>query len=99
MTQPYEISVDLWISPGGEAGFRRYEDAAFTIMRRHGAVIRDVRRPNGSTPDLPDEVHHIAFPDRASFDAYVADPELRAMSELRERSVARAQVTELKTGT
>jgi hypothetical protein len=92
--QPLVILVQLFIHPGKAAEFRRFETEAARIMRRHGGRIDRVIRPTGPARDgsLPHEIHLVSFTTSAGFEAYRADPELRALTPLRESAIARTEV-------
>ena len=91
---PMVLLVQLFIHPGRADEFRRFETAAARIMRRHGGRIDRVIRPTGPATDtLPHEIHVVSFRNPAGFEAYRADPELRALGPLRESAIARTQVT------
>lgn len=91
------LLVSLFIHPGQEAAFRRFEAAAAAIMARHGGRIERVIRPlpgvGGAPP--PHEIHLISFPDARAFAAYRADAALAALAPLRAAAIAR---TEIVTG-
>jgi len=89
------LIVELFVHPGREAEFHRFETEAARIMRRHGGRIERVIRPTGParTEPLPHEIHVVAFPSPAAFEAYRADPELTALAALRESAIARTEVT------
>jgi uncharacterized protein (DUF1330 family) len=78
------LVVVLHVASGRETEFERFETAAAAIMRRHGGAIE---RRIGIEPDgdssRPHEVHVVTFPDRAAFDRYRADPDLRPLAALR----------------
>lgn len=51
-----------------------YEDAVLALLADHGArLVYRGRRKEGQDATLPFEVHLLWFPNRASFDAYLAD--------------------------
>jgi len=88
------LVVRLFIHPGREAEFRRFETEAARIMARHGGRIERAIRPTGP-PDqqpLPHEIHVLSFPDATRLDAYRTDPELAALAELRQAAIARTEV-------
>jgi antibiotic biosynthesis monooxygenase (ABM) superfamily enzyme len=89
------LLVELFVHPGREAEFRRFETEASRIMRRHGGRIDRVIRPTGPAQggDLPHEVHVVSFANPAGLDAYRADPELAALAPLRAAAIARTRVT------
>ena len=92
--RPIVLLVQLFIHPGRAAEFRRFETEAARIMGRHGGRIDRVIRPTGPGPAdaLPHEVHLVSFASAAGFEAYRADPELRALGALRESAIARTEV-------
>ncbi|MGN9909222.1 hypothetical protein ACTMTJ_16895 [Phytohabitans sp. LJ34] len=68
-----------------EAG-QRYEDEVLAFLPRHGGSLeRRMRATDG-----PTEVHVIRFASRDGYDAFMVDPERRA---LRERAGAAAPTT------
>jgi hypothetical protein len=89
------LLVQLFVRPGRATEFRRFETEAARIMRRHGGRIDRVIRPTGpALPDaLPYEIHLVSFASAAGFEAYRADPELRALTALRESAIVRTDVT------
>ena len=59
-----------------------YEDAVLPLLADHGArVLYRGRRVADQGPDLPHEIHLLWFPDRAAFDAYIADERRVALLE------------------
>ena len=92
--RPIVLLVQLFIHPGREAEFHRFETEAARIMRRHGGRIDRVIRPTGPgrSDALPHEVHLVSFASSAGFDAYRADPELKTLGGLRESAIARTEV-------
>jgi hypothetical protein len=64
-------------------------------MRRHGGGIDRVIKPTGPAPEAsrPHEIHVVTFASAAAFEAYRADPELRALGPLRESAIAHTEVT------
>ena len=89
------LLVELFVHPGRGAEFRRFETEAARIMRRHGGRIDRVIKPTAAAPGaaLPHEIHLVSFASAAGFEAYRADPELRALAPLRESAIARTEVT------
>jgi hypothetical protein len=89
------LVVSLFVHPGREAELRRFETEAARIMRRHGGGIDRVITPVGPAPEgpRPHEIHVVTFESAAAFEAYRADPELRALGPLRESAIARTEVT------
>ena len=57
-----------------------YEDAVLPLLADHGAeLLYRGRRTSRQDPQLPAEVHLIRFPDRAAYDAFLADGRRRAL--------------------
>ena len=94
------LLVYLYVHPGREADFRRFEREAARIMARHGGAIERVIRPLASPagPPPPHEIHVVVFPRREAFAAYRADPELAGLAALRQAAIARTEVTEGEPG-
>src|SRR4051812_24120832 len=89
------LIVSLFIHPGQEVAFRRFETATVQIMARHGGRIERVIRPlagHGPEP-LPHEIHLVYFPSQEHFAAYRADAELASLAPLRAMAIARTDVT------
>jgi uncharacterized protein (DUF1330 family) len=92
---PFVLLVELWIAPGRNADFESFEVAAASIMRRHGGRIeRRVGLRDGAEEGAPDEVHVVAFPSRADYEAYRNDPALAPLAELRARAIVRTVIRE-----
>ncbi|HKV54458.1 MAG TPA: DUF1330 domain-containing protein [Candidatus Binataceae bacterium] len=87
------LVVALFVVDGHEAEFERFESAAATIMARYGGVLeRRIACGSSSGEDGPHEVHIVTFPDRQAFERYRDDADLRAMTEIRERTIGRTIV-------
>ena len=87
------LVVLLFVHPGHEEEFERYEANAARIMKRYGGSIeRRVRFPRGGGDDQPDELHLVDFPSDEAFERYRGDPELVALAEARARAVRRTIV-------
>ncbi len=84
------LLVLIFVEPQRRREFTEFETAASRIMKRYGGALerRVVCRPGGD-PDVPDEVHVVTFPDRASLERYRADPELQALQDLRAAAIRR----------
>jgi hypothetical protein len=88
--QAIVLLVQLFIHPGREAEFHRFETAAAGIMRRHGGRIDRVIRPTGGAG--AHEIHVVSFASAAGLEAYRVDPELAALAPLRAAAIARTEV-------
>ena len=94
MSERYVRVVTLWVHKGQEAAFDAFEREAARIMARHkGRIDQAVRMtpadgagPNDATPY---EIHIVSFPDKASAEAYAADPATLALREKRDRIISR----------
>jgi uncharacterized protein (DUF1330 family) len=87
------LVASLYINPGMEAEFERFESAAGAVMARHGGAIeRRIRSAQPAGADSPYEVHIVTFPDVAAFDRYRADPAIAAMAQLRTDAIARTSI-------
>jgi uncharacterized protein (DUF1330 family) len=88
------LIAHLFVEPGRNAEFRRFEQAAARIMARHGGrierVIRPIAAPAGQA--LPDEIHVVWFPSPERLEAYRQDPELAGLASLRKAAIARTEV-------
>jgi uncharacterized protein (DUF1330 family) len=81
----------LWARDGAAGELSKYEDTVLELLRSHGADI--VSRVVGDGEgDLPHEVQIYRFPDAASLDAYLGDPERAALAAWRDRVVARTEL-------
>ncbi len=88
MPQKLTIVASLFIHPGREAEFERFETAAESIMQRYGGRIeRRIGFPLSADPGQPHEVHIVTFPDHQSFERYRADADLQALADLRTRAI------------
>ncbi|MGE0681458.1 MAG: DUF1330 domain-containing protein [Candidatus Binatia bacterium] len=88
------ILAQLFIHPGREGEFRRFETEAARIMRKHGGCIERVIRPTVGVQEeaLPYEVHLLSFPSMEQFTAYRADVDLAKLTDLRQSAIARTEV-------
>jgi uncharacterized protein (DUF1330 family) len=88
-----KLVVSLWLETDDVAAFESFERAAARVMAKHGGRIDHViRRADAERGGGPFEVHVVSFPDWTAFDAYRADPELKALLPQRERLVSRTEI-------
>jgi uncharacterized protein (DUF1330 family) len=88
MAEKLIVVASLFVHPGHEAEFERFESAAASIMQRHGGRIeRRIGFASNANPEQPHEVHILEFPDEASFARYRADADLQALADLRTRAI------------
>ncbi|WP_152360796.1 hypothetical protein [Microlunatus speluncae] len=86
------LCVLLWPLPGQEQGLADYETEVLAVLGRHGAtLISRVSNPQ-YTDQLPYEVQVIDLPDEAALESYLQDPDRAALSEWRDRTVARTEL-------
>jgi uncharacterized protein (DUF1330 family) len=75
-----------------------YEDEVLPLLARHGArIVYRGRRKNGQDATLPFEVHVLWFPNRAAFDAYLADERRAELLRRFGEVFTSKQVVELET--
>ena len=94
---PLALVVVLYVWPGQEAAFARYESIATALMREHGgAIVRALRcAETGQGETEPYEIHWLQFASKQAFDDYLCDPRLCEHASLRASAICR---TELWTG-
>jgi uncharacterized protein (DUF1330 family) len=98
---PITLVVLLYVHAGREAEYERFETEASRIMGRHGGrIVRRIKLAGargaaapaeGAAPAnlsrQPDEVHIVEFADGESLSRYRADPEIRALADLRAAAI------------
>ena len=88
MSKRLTLIAALYLHPGREGEFAKFETAGAEIMRRYGGTIeRRIGVAPGSGENLPYEVHILSFPDERSFQGYRTDPDLEALRDLRALSI------------
>jgi uncharacterized protein (DUF1330 family) len=87
------LTVKLWVKDEAFMTFEKFENAAFKIMEAHGGKVLKIDQNHTASDGLPHEVHYLEFQSMAAFDAYKADPALALMADLRERCIAKTEVT------
>ena len=92
-SKPLTVVAVLYINPGMEAEFERFESGAARIMRRYGgAITRRIRCAQSTDQLTPYEIHILEFCDAAAFAGYRNDAELGAMAELRTSAIRQTTV-------
>ena len=88
------LVASLFVHPGRETEFHEFEMNAARIMKKYGGEVERVIRPlmSGATEPLPHEIHIVAFPSHAQFEAYRGDPELASLTALRQTAIARTDI-------
>lgn len=91
-----ELCVLLWASPGQDDALTDYEDTVLALIPEYGGtVVSRVRRVGDG--DGPREVQIIHLPDDAAMQAYLGDPERRALADVHQRVIARTDVLSVET--
>lgn len=86
------LCVQLWAVPGNEDLLVAYEDEVLELLADHGArLLQRVRRVDQG--DGPYEVQIIELPDDAALEAFMADPRRVLAGPMRDRSVARTEIS------
>jgi enamine deaminase RidA (YjgF/YER057c/UK114 family) len=71
VTSELRLALVVDLAPDAVAPFDAYERRVLPLLERHGGRLdRRLRTADGRA-----EVHLLSFPDRAGYDAYLADPE------------------------
>lgn len=83
MSTPVIVVAALFVKPGQEQAFQRFEREALSILREHGGRLEHAIRPVPLPGTRLCEVHVLAFPSQGAFDAYRGDPRLAALAALR----------------
>jgi uncharacterized protein (DUF1330 family) len=92
---PVTLLVQLWAVPGHEQLLVDYEDQVLRRLTPHGArILQRVRASNADGG--PFEAHILEFPSEGALDAYMADPERLALSDLRERAIERTELVRVE---
>jgi uncharacterized protein (DUF1330 family) len=93
------LLVQLWARPGHEQLLVDYEDQVLARLEAYGARVRQRVRAVGADAgaaagdaDVPFETHVLEFPSEAALDEYMADPQRMALSDLRDRAIARTDL-------
>jgi len=93
------ILVQLWAHPGHEQLLIEYEDQVLRRLAAYGArVMQRVRVADaevgsaGERDRGPFEAHVLEFPSDRALAEYMADPERLALSDLRDRAIARTEL-------
>ena len=92
---PVTLLVQLWAVPGHEQLLVDYEDQVLQRLAPHGARILQRVRTSDAI-DGPFEAHILEFPSEVALDSYMADPERLALSDLRERAIARTELVRVE---
>ena len=89
------LLVELWAVAGREQLLVEYEDQVLGRLAPYGArLLQRVRSTDA--PDGPFEAHIIEFPSELALDGYMSDPERLALSQLRDRAIARTELVRVE---
>ncbi len=91
----------IFLREGQQAAFHAFEDHVLPLLQRHhGQLLYRVRpgRDNviETAVEHPYEIHLVAFPARADFEAYRDDPERMQYVPLKDQSVGKVMLIEGK---
>lgn len=89
------LLVQLWAVPGNEELLVEYEDQVLLRLGVHGARVLQRVRAREAT-EGPFETHILEFPSESALDQYLADPARLALTELRERAIARTELARVE---
>lgn len=81
----------LWAQPGQEAGLTAYEDKVLELVPEHGGTVLQ-RAASDGADGRPHEVQLYRFAGQRELDGYLADPRRTALTQQRDRVVARTEV-------
>ncbi len=89
-----QLVVRIWPHPEADvAEYEEFEREAASIMKAYdGRIERAFRVQAAPESDEPFEVHLVSFPDEAAFAAYRGDARTLALTERRERLIARTEI-------
>ncbi len=97
-TDPVTLAFVGHTTPALSDRAAAYEDEVLPLLARHGArIVYRGRRKHGQEATLPFEVHVLWFPNRAAFDAYLADEERAGLLRRFGEVFTSKQVVELDT--
>jgi SAM-dependent methyltransferase len=91
ITSPLTLCCLLWARSGLVADLAAYEDAVIALLADHDGAL--VQRAYGEgTAEHPDEVQIYSFPDQTALDGFLADPRRIALTDERDRVIARTEL-------
>jgi uncharacterized protein (DUF1330 family) len=85
------LCVLLWARPGAEEALVAYEDRVLDLVPEHGGTVLQRARSDGAE-GRPLEVQLLQFPSSAALNDYLADDRRLALSNDRDRAIARTDV-------
>jgi len=90
-TEEILLCCQLWARPGQEDGLTAYETLVLALVPDHGGEVLQ-RACSDGADGHPHEVQLYRFPSRASLDGYLQDPRRLALTDQRDRVVARTEL-------
>lgn len=94
---PLLLCCLLWAHPGQEAGLTAYEDRVLALVPDHGGAVLQRAISDGAN-GRPNEVQLYRFASQVALDHYVSDPRRLALTEERDRVIARTEVFPVTLG-
>lgn len=88
---PLTLCCLLWAVQGEEAGLRHYEDSVLALVPEHRGTVLQRARSDG-TDGRPHEIQIFRFEGEVALDGYLQDPRRVALSDERDRVVARTEL-------
>jgi len=88
------IKIIALIEIKDKASFKQFETKAITIMGKYNGKLLSAFEPNKTETTLPNigEVHYLEFPDLDAFKNYRGDSELKELTELRKKGIAKTTI-------
>lgn len=88
------IQIIVLLEINDQASFKQFETKAIKIMKKYDGQLLSAFEPNEEESTLPNigEVHHLQFPDLNAFKNYRIDPELKDLSELRDKGISKTTI-------
>jgi uncharacterized protein (DUF1330 family) len=88
------LCVLLWARPDAGDALIAYEDRVLDLVSGHGGRVLQRARSNGAN-GRPLEIQLLEFPSAAALDDYMTDGRRLALSDERDRAIARTQVIDV----
>ncbi|MGA8116210.1 MAG: hypothetical protein WCA46_21335 [Actinocatenispora sp.] len=88
---PVLLRCLLWARPGHDAELTAYEDRVLAFVPEHGGAVLQRAVADG-LDGRPHEVQFFRFTDQRALESYLADPRRLALTDERDRVVARTEL-------
>jgi len=85
------LCVLLWSHEGTAQALVEYEDTVLALVAEHGGRVLQRARTDG-TGDQPLEIQLFEFESQAALDGYLGDERRLALTDERDRAVARTEM-------